>query len=394
MHLYHSYYQCACDIIDLHPVGKPLTHTLKTYFSTRKKLGSRDRRFISGLVYSHYRCADLLQDYEATKVEKLAIAFFICNQRHDALVACHRPDLAAAMTNSISEKIKQLSLDPAAIYQNQHWLSADIDATSFAYSLLIQPDLFIRIRPTKKTSVNEQLKAAGLTCKQVMETCLQLPAGTPLEQVVALNRDVVVQDRNSQRVLDSLDTHRPDWPMASKPIRVWDACAASGGKSILVFDHFNGHIQLTASDIRENILANYRKRLQQAAIKPMAVLQQDLQQHSGLPSSAVFDLIICDVPCSGSGTWSRTPEQIGALSSKALQQMQRTQQAIVANAVPHLAENGLLVYITCSVFAAENEEQVEWLEKVQQLQCLKQVYWKGYEQQADTLFVALFEKRR
>ncbi|MFM7710526.1 MAG: Fmu (Sun) domain protein, partial [Ferruginibacter sp.] len=387
------YYQSACDIIGLHPAGKPLTHTLKSYFSARKKIGSRDRRFISGLVYAHYRCVDLLQDYHGTKEVKLAIAFFICHQRHDSLVAVYQPDLAGAMTHTISEKLQQLSLDSSAIFRNREWLSAAIDTNALAFSLLTQPDLFIRIRPQKKSTVYDQLTASGLTWKQITETCLQLPAGTSLDQVVTLNRDVVVQDRNSQRVLDILDTHRPDWLTASKPIRVWDACAASGGKSILVFDHFNGNIQLTASDKRENILANYRKRLHQANIRPLVVFQQDLQQRSGLPSSALFDLIICDVPCSGSGTWSRTPEQMGAFTLTSLQQMQSAQQAIVSNAVSHLDENGLLLYITCSVFSAENEEQVANLEQTQQLQCLEQVYWNGYDQQADTLFVALFEKR-
>lgn len=393
MHLHHSYYQCAFDIIGLHPVGKPLPHTLKAYFSSRKKFGSRDRRLISGLVYAYYRCADLLQDHDATKEEKMAIAFFICNQHHEALVALHRPDLAPAMTNEIPEKLKMVSLDESAVFKNRQWLSPDIDASAFAYSLLIQPALFIRIRPEKKIVVQDQLMASGLTWKQITETCLQLPVGTSLDQVLMLNRDVVVQDRNSQRVLDGLNKHRPDWLKASSPIRVWDTCAASGGKSILLFDHFNGNILLTASDIRQSILANYRKRISQANIRPLAILQQDLQQRSGLLPSALFDLIICDVPCSGSGTWSRSPEQIGAFSAVALHQVQAAQQAIVSNAIPHLADKGLLVYITCSVFSAENEEQVEHLEKTQPIRCLEQTYWKGYDQQADTLFVALFEKR-
>ncbi len=60
----------------------------------------------------------------------------------------------------------------------------------------------------------------------------------------------------------------------------------------------------------------------------------------------------------------------------------------------YLKENGFLLYITCSVFKRENEENVSFIQQQIDLQLIKAEYLKGYEMQADTLFVALFKKYR
>src|SRR5690606_27157702 len=106
-------------------------------------------------------------------------------------------------------------------------------------------------------------------------------------------------------------------------LSVWDCCAASGGKSILAKDILK-NIQLTVSDIRKSILINLEKRFASAGIKAYTAKVADLTDpsfsHSPLAPSerfsragthhSAFDLIICDAPCSGSGTWARTPEQL------------------------------------------------------------------------------------
>ena len=103
-----------------------------------------------------------------------------------------------------------------------------------------------------------------------------------------------------------------------------------------------------------------------------------------------FDLIIADVPCTGSGTWPRTPEQLTFFHKKEIGSYAVLQRKIVENAVPHLAANGYFLYVTCSVFKKENEENVAFIQQKFQLKLLSMEYLKGYEMQADTLFVALF----
>jgi 16S rRNA (cytosine967-C5)-methyltransferase len=196
-----------------------------------------------------------------------------------------------------------------------------------------------------------------------------------------------VQDYNSQKTLDLVKEmgHK-----LNSPLTIWDCCAGSGGKSILAFDIFE-NIKLSVSDSRKNILHNLRIRFGKAGIKNYELFLSDLQKPNPNLKNT-FDLIIADVPCSGSGTWSRTPEQLIFFSRIQSEKHVITQRKIIENSIPHLKVNGHLLYITCSVFKRENEENAAFFQQQFHLNLLKMEYLKGYEYRADTMCVALFEK--
>ncbi|MGE5106188.1 MAG: methyltransferase domain-containing protein, partial [Sphingobacteriales bacterium] len=173
--------------------------------------------------------------------------------------------------------------------------------------------------------------------------------------------------------------------------KVWDCCAASGGKSILVKD-VSGNIDLTVSDIRESILYNLKKRFDEAGIKNYNSFLADLSTVNCQLPATNFDLIIADVPCSGSGTWSRTPEQLYFFNNSAIGQYSQLQKKIITNVVLKLKPGGHLLYITCSVFKRENEELVNFIREKFHLQLIKQEVLKGYDKKADTMFAALLQK--
>jgi 16S rRNA (cytosine967-C5)-methyltransferase len=218
-----------------------------------------------------------------------------------------------------------------------------------------------------------------------------------VDKILKLNREVVVQDLNSQKVLNYLDQEN-SYSTAMQN-SAWDCCAASGGKSILLYDKLSGKVRLTVSDIRENILANLRKRFQEAGISINRDFITDLARASGLPANENFSIIICDAPCTGSGTWARNPEQLFYFNAATIDSYAERQRKIVSNTIPHLKVGGLFFYITCSVFKKENEEIVDFiLNSVSPAQpgchlVLKHVaYLKGYEIAADNMFVAVFSK--
>jgi 16S rRNA (cytosine967-C5)-methyltransferase len=109
-------------------------------------------------------------------------------------------------------------------------------------------------------------------------------------------------------------------------------------------------------------------------------------------SEKKYDIILCDAPCTGSGTWARTPEQLAFFEQKKIASFVKMQQKIASNAIQSLKANGLFFYITCSVFKKENEEVVMYLKEKFHLQVLQMEYLKGYEMQADTMFVAVLTK--
>jgi 16S rRNA (cytosine967-C5)-methyltransferase len=152
------------------------------------------------------------------------------------------------------------------------------------------------------------------------------------------------------------------------------------------------NIQLTVTDTRKSILENLRKRFAKAGIKKYDSFVADVS-NSSLAFEKKFDLIIADVPCSGSGTWSRTPEQLLFFNEKKIQEYSILQKKIVSNVVKSLNNEAYLLYITCSVFEKENEENINFFQEKLDLELIEKNYFKGYKMQADTLFAALLRKK-
>jgi 16S rRNA (cytosine967-C5)-methyltransferase len=223
--------------------------------------------------------------------------------------------------------------------------------------------------------------------------CVRLKNSDKVADLFNLDKEVVVQDANSQKVLDFLK--QPgllETSSENKTLSVWDCCAASGGKSILLMDVLDRKIDLTVSDIRESILTNLHQRFKSAGITNYQTFVTDLSGADNKMINKDFDLIICDAPCSGSGTWGRTPEQLVFFKKTSVQYYADLQQKIVAKAITHLKPGGLFVYITCSVFKAENEMAVIFITETLKCKIIDQQLLKGYQQQSDSMFVAILRK--
>jgi 16S rRNA (cytosine967-C5)-methyltransferase len=249
-----------------------------------------------------------------------------------------------------------------------------------------QPLLFIRIRPWQKEKVVQKLQAANIEYDEVAEHTFAFANTTSLQNILELNKEVVIQDLNSQ-ALSELLLMVPT--SIEHPIQVWDACAASGGKTILMFDTMS-NIRMHLSDVRESILFNADKRLQEAGIRPASVQEIDLTQTFDIKKP--FDFVFADVPCSGSGTWGRTPEQLAYFTEAQLNKYTKLQSQILHNIIPTVKLHGHLLFATCSVYKDENENNVAALLATGKFKVVKQKYYTGYNQQADTLFGALLEK--
>lgn len=138
--------------------------------------------------------------------------------------------------------------------------------------------------------------------------------------------------------------------------KVWDCCAAPGGKTLMLARRLAG-AEILATDVSARRLAAMQGRLRRfdyATDVRTAVLDA-----TKLPESAgEFDLILCDVPCSGTGTLGRNPEIRLRLQASELARQAERQRAILAAALKRLAPGGRLVYSTCSLEPEENEQVV------------------------------------
>ena len=389
MSRYHSYINSTKNILSIYKGEEPLSSFLKKYFSANKKYGSKDRKQISNLCYCFFRSGKAIMN--TSTEEKILTALFLCSTGSNEILAALKPEWNEKCNLPLTEKllIIEYSLLLQHVFPWKDELSEGIDHEKFCESFFIQPDLFLRLRPGKEKIAIQNLRQAGIDFKMISETCLALPNASKIDEVIELDKEAVIQDYNSQetgRFLGSaLATPRNDKPV------VWDCCAGSGGKSIMSYD-MDPKIDLTVSDIRESIISNLEKRFEKAGIKNYKSFVIDLTTSNLKPRTSNFKLIIADVPCTGSGTWSRTPEQLYFFDERKIETYAALQKKIVSNAIPQLQPGGIFVYITCSVFKKENEENVDFLKENFHLKLKQMEVLKGYDKKADSMFIAVFEK--
>lgn len=390
MSRYYSYLNSAKEILAAYSGQEPFASFLKKYFARHKKYGSKDRKQISHLCYCYFRLGKMQMTLPVE--EKILASLFFCSNESNEVLHALRPDWNDKIKLKLEEKCSMFNAQCSMlnVFPWKEELSEGIEHEKFVMSFFIQPDLFLRLRPGKENGVKQKLEEKGIEYKLIKDDCVALSNSSKLDEIIELNKEAVVQDYSSQGGGDFLVPVRRG-RQTEGAIRVWDCCAASGGKSIMAKDIL-GDVDLTVSDIRESILINLKKRFNEAGIKNYKAFVADLAASKVKLPISDFELIICDAPCTGSGIWSRTPEQLYYFDKNEIRKYASLQEQIVSNTISHLQPGGYFLYITCSVFKKENEEVVEFIEKNFDLEVIRMEVLKGYDKKADTMFAALLQK--
>ncbi|RFS19738.1 RNA methyltransferase [Chitinophaga silvatica] len=142
-------------------------------------------------------------------------------------------------------------------------------------------------------------------------------------------------------------------------LKVLDLCAAPGGKSTLLQSLLNEESVLVSNEVIKSRAALLADNLTKWGAANTIVSNNDPRDFSALPG--YFDLIVVDAPCSGSGLFRRDPELIPEWSLDNVELCSQRQQRILADVLPALKEDGVLIYSTCSFSAAEDEVILNWL---------------------------------
>ena len=378
---WEAYLRTFTKVLAAYPAEQPLTKFLPEYFKKHKEMGSGDRRWTSRLLYTYFRlgkaCSHLPQE------QRLFLAEFLCSKEENPFLAHFRPDLAQQWALPLADKISLLEKSEgfvlAEVFPFCNHLSTAVDTQAFLESFFVQPDLFIRIHPGKEALLKAKLTAEGIAYQELSAQTLSFANGTKLNHLLEEGL-FEVQDYSSQQTANYFEP---------KPYEYWwDACAASGGKSILL-NQLAPDLKLLVTDMRESVLNNLDERFKANGIRNYQRKVIDLLQNpDAILHHYEFDGIILDAPCTGSGTWGRTPELLSQFADYRIADFKRLQQSIAKNVVKYLKSGKPLIYITCSVFKEENEAMVEYLVKELGLRLEKQEVLSGYGHKADTLFVA------
>ena len=345
----------------------PLVHFLKNYFKLHPVLGSRDRKLITAMVYSWYRCSKavgkdhLLNDLMAQWLNEKIWA-------------------SKSFIEWLKEGHPEAVIDLDALFRYDIAISDGMDKDDWLASMLVQPELFIRIRKEKALLI-QLLEKGGVPYSFISRDCLSLPNGAKIDTILP-QEYYVVQDASSQQT-----------GAFFKPKKngLWyDCCSGAGGKSLLLKDLEPG-VLLTVSDKRESIIHNLQQRFRLYK-HDLPVAHVTDAANPALLDKALgtkkFDNIICDAPCSGSGTWARTPEQLYFFKPETLSEYSTLQQTIATNVSRHLKPGGRLIYITCSVFRQENEIVVDALANNSGLKLVSSQIINGIKIHADSMFLA------
>lgn len=385
MSRHHSYLNSAKAILNEYRGDEPFSSFLKKHFSANKKFGSKDRKQVSHLCYCYFRLGKAVLNLPAK--ERILAGLFLCSTLDNEILAALKPEWNEKVNDNVESKLQTVGIGSTASFPWEDELSSGIDHTAFSLSFLTQPDLFLRLRPGKEDMVKRKLKNAGIPFTALQGQCLALPNAAKVDNVLELDSDAVVQDYSSQLTGTFFKSKIKN---QKSKISVWDCCAASGGKSIMVKDIL-GEIDLTVSDIRGSILSNLKNRFASAGIESYKAFVTDLSIQTSNLNLQTFDLIICDAPCTGSGTWSRTPEQLYYFDIAEINRYASLQKRIASNALKNLIPGGYFLYITCSVFKKENEEVVDCLLQNNSLNLISMKTIDGYSHRADSMFVALMQ---
>jgi 16S rRNA (cytosine967-C5)-methyltransferase len=217
-------------------------------------------------------------------------------------------------------------------------------------ALTARAPVFLRVNPIRATLAQTQAKLAeeGARTQLIQNIKYGLQVIENERKIRNTNAYasgwIELQDASSQRVIENIDL--------PKSGRILDYCAGGGGKTLSIASqvHDNKAISVFAFDAIARRMADLPARAARAGADISI-----LNNHS---KSVTYDLILTDVPCSGSGSWRRDPQGKWALTPAKLAETMALQVQIMDSAADLLAAGGTLAYATCSVLTRENEAQV------------------------------------
>ena len=317
----------------------PLDLSLNHYFRTHKSLGANDRRTIGDTVYGMIRWQSLLE---------------IAGTFHQDQLEFYR-DFEKAGFVPPAKASPWAALGTSKFLYERLFASLG-DAKGKETLLLLNEEAPMTVRANLLKTSREHLfemwkNQYSIALTQVSKEGIQFGKREPLFSLPEFKNGLFeVQDEGSQVVAKLVK--------ALPGQTVLDFCSGSGGKTLAFAPSMQGKGQIYLHDIRESALVEAKKRLARAGIQNAQCLNPGHSQLSRIVGKCHWVLV--DVPCSGTGTLRRNPDQKWKIDAPMIERLVLQQREIFKEALEFLHPKGNLVYATCSILPEENEKQVEY----------------------------------
>ncbi len=250
------------------------------------------------------------------------------------------------------------------------------------------PPVTLRVN-TLKTNTNdliEILQKENITTHQTfLDNALDIVGGIDVTKCKAYNDGLFhVQDIASQTVVNILS------PKPNE--RVLDICAAPGGKTFTMAQYMQDSGEIIACDLYEKRVELIKKGAKRLSITNIKAFQNDATVIND--KLGTFDVVLCDVLCSGLGVIRRKPE-IKYKDISEYEDITSIQEKILENAASYLNENGRVLYSTCTLRKCENEDIIKrFLDKYPQYELKYQRTFMPHNDGSDGFYCALLQKSR
>lgn len=328
----------------------PADVILDKYLKNRRYIGAKDRRFIADTVWGIIRKRMKFSEATGGKVTaRLLTALYFYDK--DLALLFNGEQYAPEGLSKEEKEIVLRACDfeaysEAAFYDCPEWLYQKFCDKRLLLALNQTAPVDVRANLTSREHALERLKKEGLFFSPTPFS----PVGLRSTERVNLNNAMTYQDGEIE-VMDEASQIISLLCRAKAHHKIIDYCAGAGGKSLALGAELKNDGVIEVHDIDKERLSRVKKRAQRLGIinlKPV-----DEADKEG------YDRFIIDAPCSGSGVWRRAPDAKFRITPKKLNEICKTQAELLEFGAKHTHIGGRLIYITCSVFAEENEEQIE-----------------------------------
>ena len=338
----------------------PADAVVSRYFREHRSLGPRERATLAETVYTVLR--------KKLQFDHFAPSGSGPRERRMAILGFHGPRdfLKSALTEQEKRWLDECdSIDTKDLLERHRhnlpeWLVAPLKAQlgdefwalADAFNQPAPLDVRVNILTDKREDVRHELELAGIRSQPTPYS----PWGLRLEGKPAVNKldafargAIEVQDEGSQLLVLLLEAKRGEM--------VVDFCAGAGGKTLAIGAAMRNTGRIYAFDTSAHRLDALKPRLARSKLSnvyPAAITNERDERVKRLAGK--IDRVIVDAPCSGLGTLRRNPDLKWRQSPEAVKEMNEKQASILAAAAKLLKPGGRLVYATCSVLPAENED--------------------------------------
>lgn len=325
----------------------PADGIINNYLRERKYIGSGDRRFITETVWKIIRHRRRLEFEAGSKEARKILLVFLKDEDLDLIFGAGEyapPALTKEekiWMKNLKEEVYPLDVESEC----PEWLFAKIKDVALLKSLNEPASADLRVNAGSREQVLQDLRREGLFFAPTPYSPIGIRSSerVNLNNCIAYKEGVVeVQDEASQLAAILCDV-KPEH-------KVIDYCAGAGGKSLAIASLLNGKGKIEAHDIDWRRLEQIKPRLERLNIKNVVPVRE--------LSGKDYDRFIIDAPCSGTGTWRRSPDAKFRLTPEKLNELTKIQYQLLEFALENTRVGGRIVYITCSILPDEDENIV------------------------------------